>query len=152
MAPLTRPDTKYREKNSVNTIAGGFPGGYWNARTNPEARLLSLGGICEDAIAGVLSGISSYGRGIGVGSSYGAFMAPLGHIAVSHRRFPQHGQHGRPVAADVEFAFVKGKLWLLQIRPFNESRKARGADYLIRMDQALEGNLNRTVNMREAIR
>ena len=67
-------------------------------------------------------------------------------------QFPQLGEDGRPVAADVEFAFVKGKLWLLQIRPFNESRKARGADYLIRMDQALEGNLNRTVNMREAIR
>ena len=32
-------------------------------------------------MAGVLSGISAYGHAIGVGSSYGAFMAPLGHIA-----------------------------------------------------------------------
>ena len=66
---------------SVSTIASGYPAGFWNAQTNPEARLLSIGGICEDAISGILSGISSYGRGIGVGSSYGAFMAPLGHIA-----------------------------------------------------------------------
>jgi transketolase len=66
---------------SVSLIAAGFAPGYWNAATNPEARLLSIGGICEDAIAGVLSGISSYGHAIGVGSSYGAFMAPLGHIA-----------------------------------------------------------------------
>ena len=66
---------------SVATIAAGFAPGYWNAATNPEARLLSIGGICEDAIAGVLSGISAYGHAIGVGSSYGAFMAPLGHIA-----------------------------------------------------------------------
>ena len=66
---------------SVSAIAGGFPGGFWNMRTSPDARLLSVGGICEDAIAGVLSGISSYGHSIGVGSSYGAFMAPLGHIA-----------------------------------------------------------------------
>ena len=29
----------------------------------------------------MLSGISSYGHAIGVGSSYGAFMAPLGHVA-----------------------------------------------------------------------
>ena len=43
---------------SVDTIADGFPAGFWNARSNPEARLLSVGGICEDAIAGVLSGIS----------------------------------------------------------------------------------------------
>ena len=66
---------------SVAAIAAGFARGYWNAATNPEARLLSIGGICEDAIAGVLSGISAYGHAIGVGSSYGAFMAPLGHIA-----------------------------------------------------------------------
>jgi transketolase len=66
---------------SVSTIAGGFAGGFWNARTNPEARLLSVGGICEDGIAGILSGITAYGHDLGVGSSYGAFMAPLGHIA-----------------------------------------------------------------------
>ena len=66
---------------SVAMIAAGFAPGYWNAVTNPEARLLSIGGICEDAMTGVLSGISAYGHAIGVGSSYGAFMAPLGHIA-----------------------------------------------------------------------
>ncbi|MGZ4198551.1 MAG: hypothetical protein ACXVP1_00015 [Thermoleophilia bacterium] len=66
---------------SVGEITADYPAGFWNAVTNPEARLLSVGGICEDAIAGVLSGISAYGHGIGVGSSYGAFMAPLGHIA-----------------------------------------------------------------------
>jgi transketolase len=66
---------------SVNTIAKGFPEGYYNAVTNPGARLLSIGGICEDAIAATLSGLSSFGHNIGVGSSYGAFLAPLGHIA-----------------------------------------------------------------------
>ncbi|MFV1958618.1 MAG: hypothetical protein ACC662_04305, partial [Planctomycetota bacterium] len=49
--------------------------------TNAGARILSIGGICEDAISGVMSGVAAYGRHIGVGSSYGAFMAPLGHIA-----------------------------------------------------------------------
>jgi transketolase len=66
---------------STNAIANGFPEGFYNAKTNSNARLLSIGGICEDAISGVLSGLSTYGRHIGVGSSYGAFMAPLGHIA-----------------------------------------------------------------------
>ena len=59
---------------------------------------------------------------------------------------------GKPVAADVEFAFVDGKLWLLQIRPFNESRKGRGADYLAKMDQTLAGRLNQTVNLKEALK
>ncbi len=68
------------------------------------------------------------------------------------KQFPQLGEDGQPVAADVEFAFLKGKLWLLQIRPFNESRRARGSSYLMGMDKALEANLNRSVNMREALR
>jgi transketolase len=66
---------------SVSQVAAGFPEGYFNARTRPGARLLSIGGICEDAMAGMLSGLSCYGRHMGIGSSYGAFVAPLGHIA-----------------------------------------------------------------------
>lgn len=51
-------------------------------------------------------------------------------------RFPAivDGQ-GRPAAADVEFAFVDGKLFLLQIRPFNESARERGSAYLREIDQ-----------------
>ncbi|MHC4652436.1 MAG: hypothetical protein ACYTES_16465 [Planctomycetota bacterium] len=66
---------------SVHLSAKGFPEGYYNARTNPGARLLSTGGICEDAMCGILAGLSTYGHHIGVGSSYGAFIAALGHIA-----------------------------------------------------------------------
>jgi len=68
------------------------------------------------------------------------------------RRFPQHGEDGKEVAADVEFAFVDGKLWLLQIRPFNESRKARGASHLAHMDRALSGHLDRTVDLKGELR
>jgi transketolase len=41
---------------------------------------MATGGICEDAMSGILCGLSSFGRHIGVGSSYGAFLAALGHI------------------------------------------------------------------------
>lgn len=66
---------------STDRIGDGFDPGFYNTRTNPGARLLSIGGICEDGTAGILSGIAAYGRHIGAGSSYGAFNAPLGHIA-----------------------------------------------------------------------
>jgi len=66
---------------SISAIANGFPDGYWNLGANPRSRVLSTGGICEDAMCGILSGISSFGHNIGAGSSYGAFIAPLGHIA-----------------------------------------------------------------------
>ena len=78
---------------SVSTVAGGFPDGFWNAHSNPDARLLSVGGICEDAIAGVLSGVTAYGHDLGVGSSYGAFMAPLGHIAARLHAIGAQAKH-----------------------------------------------------------
>jgi Pyruvate phosphate dikinase, AMP/ATP-binding domain len=68
------------------------------------------------------------------------------------RRFPQLGEDGKPVAADVEFAFVAGQLWLLQIRPFNESNVARSATYLRQMDRALDANRKRVVDLREVPR
>jgi transketolase len=66
---------------SVNVIGKDFAAGYYNANDNPLSRTLSIGGICEDAMAAVASGISTFGHHIGVCSSYGAFIAPLGHIA-----------------------------------------------------------------------
>lgn len=66
---------------SVNKIADGFPAGFYNRVGNPLARTLSIGGICEDAMVAMLSGVASFGRHSGAGSSYGAFLAPLGHIA-----------------------------------------------------------------------
>jgi transketolase len=66
---------------SVGNAVRDFPKGYFHATANPESRLLSIGGICEDAATALLSGLSAYGRHIGVGSSYAAFLAPLGHIA-----------------------------------------------------------------------
>jgi transketolase len=66
---------------SVNAIGQEFPEGWYNAATNPGARMLATGGICEDAMSGILAGLSTYGRHLGVGSSYGAFIAALGHVA-----------------------------------------------------------------------
>jgi transketolase len=82
---------------SVNVSAKGFPEGYFNARTNPGSRILSIGGICEDAMCGILAGASSYGRHIGAGSSYGAFIAPLGHISA---RLHAIGNQARRAIAD----------------------------------------------------
>jgi transketolase len=66
---------------SVNLLNDDFPGGYYDSVDNPKARLLPIGGICEDAIGAFMAGLSSFGKHIGVSSSYGAFIAPLEHIA-----------------------------------------------------------------------
>ena len=69
------------DSTSVSGVGADFAKGWWHPDTNPASRLISIGGICEDAISGVLSGLSSARGHIGVGSSYGAFLAPLGHIS-----------------------------------------------------------------------
>jgi transketolase len=87
---------------SVADGAKDFAGGFHRVAGNADSRQLSVGGICEDAIAAVLSGVSSFGRHIGVGASYGAFIAPLGHIAArlhaigNQARHERTGQPARP--------------------------------------------------------
>ena len=56
---------------------------------------------------------------------------------------------GRPAAADVEFGFVDGNLRLFQIRPFLESRSARGNTYLVDMDKALASAMDKTLKLDE---
>ncbi|MCG8509965.1 MAG: hypothetical protein MI741_12125, partial [Rhodospirillales bacterium] len=65
---------------SIGTAGKGFAEGLFNGADNPDSRLLSTGGICEDAMTGILSGIATFGFHVGAGSSYGAFSAPLGHV------------------------------------------------------------------------
>lgn len=85
---------------SINTAGKDFPEGYYNSDTNPGARILSIGGICEDAMAGILSGISAYGYHIGAGSSYGAFIAALGHVAA---RLHAIGSQARQLAYETPY-------------------------------------------------
>ncbi len=85
---------------SISNANNGYNGGFWNAIANPTSRQLSIGGICEDAMGAVMSGISAFGAGIGAASSYGAFIAPLEHIAA---RLHGIGQQARGDYNDNEF-------------------------------------------------
>jgi Pyruvate phosphate dikinase, AMP/ATP-binding domain/PEP-utilising enzyme, mobile domain len=65
-----------------------------------------------------------------------------------HERFPSLvDAAGRPMPADVEFAFKDGKLALLQIRPFVESRRAQSSTYLRRLDAGLAARGNDPVDL-----
>lgn len=76
---LTGSADLYGSTNAGN-VAKDFPKGFFNTQTNPLSREISVGGICEDAMAGICSGISSFGKHIGVASSYAAFLA-FAHVA-----------------------------------------------------------------------
>ena len=69
------------DSTAVSGANTGFPDNFWHFRTNPLSRSLSMGGICEDGLSCIIVGISGFGKHIGVGASYGAFISPLGHIA-----------------------------------------------------------------------
>jgi transketolase len=69
------------DSTAISAAAAGFPPAFFHTAANPGSRTLSVGGICEDGLSCVLSGVSAFGRHIGAGASYGAFLSPLGHIA-----------------------------------------------------------------------
>ncbi len=66
---------------SVNLLGENFHEGYFDSVDNPDSRILSIGGICEDAIGGMMAGLSANGKHIGVSSSYGAFISAMEHTA-----------------------------------------------------------------------
>ena len=69
------------DSTSISKAAKAFPKGYFHAATNPDSRLIAIGGSCEDAMGAFMAGLSSFGHHVGASSSYGAFIAALEHIA-----------------------------------------------------------------------
>ena len=94
---------------NIASIGKGFGTGFWHPTINPESRLFSAGGITEDAMGGICSGISTMGYQIGVGSSYGAFIAPLNTIcAKTHGIGQQTLRHRVPGEPNKTFVIVCG--------------------------------------------
>jgi len=81
------------ESTSIAPIGKAFGKGFWNAKTNPASRLIPVGGICEDAMGGVMSGVSSLGLHMGVSSSYSAFLAALEHVPARLHCIGQQMRH-----------------------------------------------------------
>jgi len=78
---------------SVNAVGRGFGEGFYHATANPTSRLMAAGGICEDAMGAFMAGLSTYGRHIGAGSSYGAFIAALQHVPARLHAIGQQARH-----------------------------------------------------------
>jgi len=94
---------------NIAGISSGFGTGFWHPTDNPESRLFSAGGIAEDAMGGICSGIATMGYEIGVGSSYGAFIAPLNTIcAKTHGIGQQTLRHRAPGEPNRTFVVVCG--------------------------------------------
>ena len=55
----------------------------------------------------------------------------------------------KDVPLDIELGFKNDKLWLFQIRPFVESKKARSSTYLNNLDP--ESNPNLVINLFDKI-
>ncbi|MEE8343126.1 MAG: PEP/pyruvate-binding domain-containing protein [Gammaproteobacteria bacterium] len=66
------------------------------------------------------------------------------------KRFPTIvDAKGNPAPADIEFGFLNGELKLFQIRPFLESQRATGGEYLKSLDSGLKDLDKIKVNMNE---
>ncbi|HET19036.1 MAG TPA: phosphoenolpyruvate synthase, partial [Chromatiales bacterium] len=65
-------------------------------------------------------------------------------------RFPLQDEQGQPLAADVEFGFLDGRLALFQIRPFQQSREARRNRFLLELDRPLREREGAMIDLRES--
>ncbi|MBI4347922.1 MAG: hypothetical protein HY553_13780 [Elusimicrobia bacterium] len=83
------------DSTSVSGANAGFAAGFFHSRRRPTSRLIPIGGICEDAMGGVMAGVSSYGAHVGVTSSYSAFIAALEHVPARLHAIGQAAS-GRP--------------------------------------------------------
>lgn len=81
------------ESTSISPINKAFGKGFFHATRNPLSRLMPVGGIAEDAMGGVMSGVSSLGLHIGVSSSYSAFIAALEHVPARLHCIGQQMRH-----------------------------------------------------------
>ena len=96
------------ESTSISNLAKGFPEGLYNAVSNPNARLIACGGICEDGMGAFMSGVAAYGTNVGAGSSYGAFIAALQHIAARLHGIGQQARHHYIAAPYNPFIIICG--------------------------------------------
>ena len=81
---------------AISDAAAGFPAGFYRRESNPGSRTMPFG-ICEDGLMSVMTGVSGFGHHVGAGASYGAFIVPLGHIAVRvHAISDEMRQHTYP--------------------------------------------------------
>jgi transketolase len=63
----------------AGAIAKPYAKGFYNKTNNPQSRMVAGGGICEDGLSAVMSGVSAFGKHIGVAASYAAFTAAMMH-------------------------------------------------------------------------
>ncbi len=63
----------------AGAVSKPFAKGYYNKYTNTESKTISSGGICEDGLSAVMSGVSAYGTHIGLAASYAAFTSAMMH-------------------------------------------------------------------------
>ena len=75
-------------------------------------------------------------------------IAQLIAISTEVNRFPTlHDEDGQLLPADIEFAFKDGKLALLQIRPFVESKSAQRNLFLSQLDEGIRRRSSARVNL-----
>lgn len=91
---------------NLTNLAKGLSEGYYTYGANPEARLVRVGGICEDAIGGFMAGLSTFGHHVGVGSSYSAFIAALQHVTARLHAIGQEARHSATGAPANPFIMV----------------------------------------------
>ncbi|NNL84437.1 MAG: phosphoenolpyruvate synthase, partial [Myxococcales bacterium] len=112
-------------------------------RSDRAVRLLAQASAPRRAVLDREGGLTSVRAS---GSDRVLLPAEIGLLVRLAAQLPEHFPALAGAPTDVEFAFAEGRLALLQIRPFVESRRARRSLFLQSLDAPLERNDGRTVD------
>ncbi len=117
-------------------------------RSDGQVRLLEEATASERKLLAPFGGVRSEpvrGRGALLSDPE---ILQLRELADAVESFPAlRGPGGRPLPADVEFGFRRGRLALFQIRPFLESRRAQHSAYLRELDASARARNDRPVRL-----
>jgi hypothetical protein len=106
-------------------------------RENGEVKLISEGEAREKQIALLSGGVAKeaiYEKQRILTSNEITLLNEL--VNRVEKNFPRlKNNEGSPVPADIEFGFLRGKLYLFQIRPYLESLEAKKNNYLLSLDK-----------------
>lgn len=156
---MVTADVESGDRRWLSVAANEGVGGAVDGQAAEQVRVPRQGGrvrLLSQATAFTRASLNPSG-GVRKGPAVGADTLLGGEelevlVAMADRidRFPAlRRDGGDPLAADVEFAFRDGKLALLQVRPFVESKKARKNEALRSLDASLSETENRWVSLDE---
>jgi len=152
-AGITSNDPDYYTIATNEGIGGGVEGqAAESLKVNPRTGELTLLASATESDKTILPPQGGVTRAVASGDSILLTQQEIDQLITFAQSLPERypgllDAEGKTTPADVEFAFVKGRLYLIQIRPFLQSQRAQRNLILMGLDEQLQRNSSQVVEL-----